>query len=379
MPVATRRRVELDAVRSLTSELWALVLADAPLRTSSTARAVERSALEATNVDRTLHVVELAGRHKSLLYRVSLLKCVHRDYNMACTSLCVLHLEVSGLGAHVNVLGAMPHVKRLILSKCDLEDKHLAMFLSRVPNLEMLTVVSDEVGPLTVGELSGRTGADGERARLSEAYFMRCVHRERMTVFGLLYALLHRCDATVIEYAPRCELNSTQLKYISQALEVGIAQSTLCLSEAVLCGRLVSGVDNDAFDASLLQLAHEDACARYATFVETERGSLEAEIAALTLERVRELMATRRPNAKARVVCPSPKPSPKPSPPAKTLLPMDRNERRKLLLPTDKTCQACGVVWRAGSVTISQCETIRSQCKVWGRTCSSRQEHMGLV
>lgn len=372
MPVSTRRRVVLDAVRSLTSDLWSLVLADAPLRTSSTARAVERSARDATNVNQFLHVVELAGRHKSLLYRVSLLKCIHRDYNMALTNLCVLHLEVSGLGAHVNVLGAMPHVKRLILSKCDLEDKHLAMFLSRVPNLEMLTVVSDEVGPLTVGELSGRTGADGQHARLSEAFFMRCVHRERMTIFGLLYALLYRCDATMIGYTPRCELKLAQLKYVSQALAMGIAEPTLCLSEAVLCGRLVPAAEGESFDASLLQLAHEDACARYATFVETERGSLEAEMAALTLERVRDLTATRRPNAKARVVCPKPS-----SPP--TMLPMDRNERRKLLLPADKTCTACGVVWRAGTVTISQCETIRSQCKVWGRSCVARQEHMGLV
>ena len=53
-------------------------------------------------------------------------------------------------------------------------------------------------------------------------------------------------------------------------------------------------------------------------------------------------------------------------------LPQDRNARRRLPLPVDVMCRACGFVWEKGSITISQCETFRSQCKVHNRLCSSR-------
>ena len=53
-------------------------------------------------------------------------------------------------------------------------------------------------------------------------------------------------------------------------------------------------------------------------------------------------------------------------------LPKDRNARRKLPLPHDTTCHACGHVWRKDTVTISQCETFRSQCKVHNRPCATR-------
>ena len=50
-----------------------------------------------------------------------------------------------------------------------------------------------------------------------------------------------------------------------------------------------------------------------------------------------------------------------------------RNERRKLPLPHDTACKACGFVWAKGSVSISRCEAFRSQCKVHKRLCSTRQ------
>ena len=57
---------------------------------------------------------------------------------------------------------------------------------------------------------------------------------------------------------------------------------------------------------------------------------------------------------------------------APRVLPKDRNARRKLPLPHDTTCQACGHVWKKDSITISQCETFRSQCKVHNRLCVTR-------
>ena len=53
-------------------------------------------------------------------------------------------------------------------------------------------------------------------------------------------------------------------------------------------------------------------------------------------------------------------------------LPKDRNARRKLPLPHDVKCGACGFIWKQGSITISQCETYRSQCKVHNRLCTQR-------
>ena len=61
-----------------------------------------------------------------------------------------------------------------------------------------------------------------------------------------------------------------------------------------------------------------------------------------------------------------------PVPLAKATLPKDRNTRRKLPLPHDVKCGACGFVWKQGSITISQCETYRSQCKVHNRLCKQR-------
>jgi hypothetical protein len=54
------------------------------------------------------------------------------------------------------------------------------------------------------------------------------------------------------------------------------------------------------------------------------------------------------------------------------VLPKDRNARRKLPLPHDTTCKACGHVWEKDSITVSQCETFRSQCKVHNRLCVTR-------
>ena len=51
---------------------------------------------------------------------------------------------------------------------------------------------------------------------------------------------------------------------------------------------------------------------------------------------------------------------------------MPRNERRRLKLPFDQECGHCGFVWVKGSVSISQCETYRSMCKLKNRPCKQR-------
>ena len=51
----------------------------------------------------------------------------------------------------------------------------------------------------------------------------------------------------------------------------------------------------------------------------------------------------------------------------------DRNARRKLPLPSDVKCGHCGYLWKRGSITISQCESYRSQCKLHARPCGSRK------
>ena len=51
---------------------------------------------------------------------------------------------------------------------------------------------------------------------------------------------------------------------------------------------------------------------------------------------------------------------------------LDRNARRKLPLPADVKCRSCGFVWKKNSITISQSETYRSQCKLHNRPCVSR-------
>ena len=53
-------------------------------------------------------------------------------------------------------------------------------------------------------------------------------------------------------------------------------------------------------------------------------------------------------------------------------LKLTRNERRKLPLPADQTCTNCGHVWKAASITISKCETVRSRCKRHHEPCASR-------
>ena len=61
-------------------------------------------------------------------------------------------------------------------------------------------------------------------------------------------------------------------------------------------------------------------------------------------------------------------------PPAPLAQPVrDRNARRKLPLPSDVKCGHCGYLWKRGSITISQCESYRSQCKLHARPCGSRK------
>lgn len=56
---------------------------------------------------------------------------------------------------------------------------------------------------------------------------------------------------------------------------------------------------------------------------------------------------------------------------------LSRNERRRLKIPFAKRCEACDFVWPEGSVTISQCETYRSLCKLHNKKCSLRFSNYG--
>ena len=67
-----------------------------------------------------------------------------------------------------------------------------------------------------------------------------------------------------------------------------------------------------------------------------------------------------------------PAPSLDSSAPLPTSRQLDRNARRKLPLPADVKCRSCGFVWKKNSITISQSETYRSQCKLHNRPCVSR-------
>ena len=146
-----------------------LVLSDAPMRTTSATRRTLSS----------LHVLDKAqAAQERCVSSVAELKCVDRDYNMAFTSLLQLAPRGIGPGRACECSGrdaarqeAQNHAARSGSTwRC----------FCRVCRTWR---PSTKLRPLTVGELSDRTGAEGGRARASPGSDRsRCTpHRTRLS------------------------------------------------------------------------------------------------------------------------------------------------------------------------------------------------------
>lgn len=376
--------------RSFASEIWSVILCNASFRTACHARAVEITARDAVNLKDCVYVEDKAGHLRSDGYRFSLMRCVDRNYNMPYSAMHNLSLSVRGLGDYVNFIREMPRLTQLSVRGCGLSDADLSMLLMRVPNVTMLMMFGEKIGPLTIAELGSHTS-------VSTLSVQQPMFTEPVGVFALFHAVLYEMKLSrfgfVSDRHGSGEMKTASTMMLRAALDVALFSEEFSLESAFFCGRTYKAehakMPTHPVDWMLMRSAYDDSVVRYSEFKSNEVPSREASLRSLTLHDVEKSTSSRGLRAAARVARDATpvslaksisKAVSSPSPKATSCaLPKDRNERRKLLLPADQACQACGVVWLAGSVTISQCETFRSQCKVHNRSCLSRQSVLGLL
>lgn len=318
---------------SLPTEIWCLVLPYLTVASGCRTRAVERTAYHAT-CDR------------ELLQWKKRLDADHGEAFALMASRCFLH-RISQLQLHSVSLatGALILSRALSISStllfvdltnCGISDVGGAAVVRATKNVTTLVLNSNPLGPICAFALMTALQEDAFlHLGLDNVGFQD--DEVRMLCWGIFRAAPH-CS---LDFLGLCKNTFVPVSNFALAFAKQDSEQQLTISWVDHCGRK-SCMDHPKFLKLYGNVAPnvEQASANLPSFFRVIVPNLLEVTTTTTIE--------------------------------STTKKLSRNERRRLPLVDDVTCSSCGATWLAGSITLSQCETFRSLCKLHGKTCTNR-------